>query len=172
MYPGFIFWWNQTHRRESQSCGAAQASCGGGGPSASEPQEQKEPRPSSVYQAGDGSCDYGAGLGVRRPLRFLAYKLQLSDTQVGELARIISELKTERAQAEVDERRVIASLADAVSGAGFDEAKAKEAATQRVKSAEKVQEQVVKALGRIHALLNEEQRAALGYLIRTGTLSL
>jgi Spy/CpxP family protein refolding chaperone len=168
-HPGFIFWWNQTHRRESQALGAAQASCGAGGASAP---EQQEPRPSFVYQAGDGACDYGAGLGVRRPLRFLAYKLQLSDAQVGELARIISELKTERAQSEVDDRRVIASLADSVSGASFDEAKAKEAATQRIKSAEKVQEQVVKALGRIHALLNEEQRAALGYLIRTGTLSL
>lgn len=167
-HPGFIFWWNQTHRRESQVCGAAQASPGAGGASSPE----QEPKPSSVYQAGDGSCDYGAGLGVRRPLRFLAYKLQLSDAQVGELARIISELKTERAQSEVDDRRVIASLADSVSGASFDEAKAKEAATQRIKSAEKVQEQVVKALGRIHALLNEEQRAALGYLIRTGTLSL
>lgn len=168
MYPGFIFWWNQTHRRESQACGATQAACGAGGATSAREQE----RPSSIYQAGDGSCDYGAGLGVRRPLRFLAYKLQLSDAQVGELARIISELKTERAQAEVDDRRVIASLADSVSGGSYDEAKAKEAATQRVKSAEKLQEQVVKALGRIHALLNEEQRAALGYLIRTGTLSL
>lgn len=171
MYPGFIFWWNQTHRRDSQACGAAQASCGAGG-GASAPGQEQEPKPSSVYQAGGDACDYGAGLGVRRPLRFLAYKLQLSDTQVSELARIISELKTERAQSEVDDRRVIASLADSVSGGSFDEAKAKEAATQRVKSAEKVQEQVVKALGRIHALLNEEQRAALGYLIRTGTLSL
>jgi hypothetical protein len=166
MYPGFIFWWNQTnHRRESQACGAA--AYGGGGARGKE-----EARSPSVYQAGDGSCDYGAGLGVRRPLRFLAYKLQLSDAQVGELARVISELKTERAQAEVDDRRVISALADAVSGPGFDEAKAREAADQRVKSAERVQVQVVKALARIHTLLNEEQRAALGYLIRTGTLSL
>ena len=37
--------------------------------------------------------------GVRRPLRFLAYKLQLDPRQVGELAAILNELKTERVQA-------------------------------------------------------------------------
>lgn len=183
MHPGFIFWW-RTHRRE-QACGAyphhpgmgagagpgfadpGQVSGGGGG------QPHQDPRPGPTYHAaGDGACDYGAGFGVRRPLRFLAYKLQLSDTQVGELARIISELKTERAQAEVDDRRVVAALADAISNGSFDEAKASAAAKQRVQSAERVQEAVVKSLARIHALLNEEQRAALGYLIRTGALTL
>lgn len=182
MYPGFIFWWNQTHRRESQGCGAYAGSAAGhagdgpaghGADRAAGEHRGPATGPGPFYQAaGDGACDYGAGLGVRRPLRFLAYKLQLSDAQVGELARIIGELKTERAQAEVDDRRVVAALADAVSGGGFDEAKAVAAGKQRVQSTERVQDAVVKALGRIHALLNEEQRAALGYLIRTGTLSL
>ena len=45
---------------------------------------------------------FGSGFGVRRPLRFLAHKLELDDRQIGELARILDELKTERAQAEVD----------------------------------------------------------------------
>jgi hypothetical protein len=39
-------------------------------------------------------------------VRFLAYKLELDERQVGELARILDELKTERAQAEVDRRPV------------------------------------------------------------------
>ena len=180
MHPGFIFWW-KTHRRDSQACGAhpqpgagpdpGQVSGGGGGGPAGDGRPSSRPEP--AYQAaGDSACDYGAGFGVRRPLRFLAYKLQLSDTQVGELARILGELKTERAQAEVDDRRVVAALADAVSSGSFDEAKANTAAKQRVQSTERVQEAVVKSLGRIHALLSEEQRAALGYLIRTGTLAL
>ena len=38
----------------------------------------------------------GAGFGVRRPLRFLAYKLQLNEAQVEELARVLNDLKTER----------------------------------------------------------------------------
>ena len=36
----------------------------------------------------DGDFDEGGGsFGVRRPLRFLAHKLQLDDRQIGELAR-------------------------------------------------------------------------------------
>src|SRR5215831_12730761 len=58
----------------------------------------------------------GGGFGVRRPLRFLAWRLQLSETQVTEMARILNELKTERAQAEVDERRALTAFADAVTG--------------------------------------------------------
>ena len=109
---------------------------------------------------------------MRRPLRFLAFKLQLSDSQVGEFARILNELKTERAQADVDDRRALAALADAVSGGTFEEARATQAAAQRVQSTQRLQDVVVKALGRIHALLNPEQRANLAYLIRTGTLTL
>lgn len=123
---------------------------------------------------GDACGDSGGGgsFGVRRPLRFLAYKLQLTEAQVGELARILNDLKTERAQAEVDDRRAQASFADAVSGPSFDEAVATLAAEQRRKSAERLQGQVVRALGRIHALLTPEQRSSLAYLIRTGTLTL
>ena len=65
---------------------------------------------------------------MRRPLRFLAYKLDLDEKQVGELARILDELKTERAQAEVDRRRTVSALADAVAGETFDQAKAGEGA--------------------------------------------
>jgi Spy/CpxP family protein refolding chaperone len=120
---------------------------------------------------GGGGEDSG-GFGVRRPLRFLAFKLELEEPQVTELATILSELKTERAQSAVDQRRTTSSLADAVSGDSFDEAKAKAAADERTKSNERVQVAVVKALGRIHALLKPEQRAKLAYLLRTGALSI
>ena len=82
---------------------------------------------------GDGSGEGGDGgfgsgpFGVRRPLRFLAYKLGLDQRQVSELAKILDELKTERAQAEVDRRRTTSAFADAVSGEVFDEARAAEA---------------------------------------------
>src|SRR5262249_58146174 len=59
--------------------------------------------------------DFGAGFGVRRPLRFLAHRLRLDDKQVAELARILDELKTERAQAEVDRRRTLSAFADALT---------------------------------------------------------
>ena len=85
---------------------------------------------------------------MRRPLRFLAYKLELDEKQVGELARILNELKTERAQAEVDGRRTTAAFADAVGGAAFDEAKAGEGATLRVQSAEKLKDAVQQGAAR------------------------
>ena len=120
----------------------------------------------------DAEGGFGGGaLGVRRPLRFLTYKLGLSEAQVTELARVLDELKTERAQAAVDDRRTLAALADALSGEAFDEARAVEGADLRRKGAERLSDAVVKALGRIHRLLSPEQRERLAYLIRTGTLA-
>ena len=125
------------------------------------------------HEAGHDHGDSGGGaFGVRRPLRFLAYKLELDEKQVGELAKILSDLKTERAQADVDGRRTVSGFSDAVAGATFDEAVAKSAAELRVRSAERLRDAVVKALGRIHALLDEEQRSRLSYLIRTGVISI
>jgi Spy/CpxP family protein refolding chaperone len=105
-------------------------------------------------------------------LRFLVHKLNLDEKQTTELARILNELKTERAQAEVDHRRTVAAFADALSGEIFDAAKAAEGGDLRVKSAERLRDAVLKALRQIHAVLNPEQRVRLAYLIRTGTLTL
>lgn len=166
MFPEVIFVWKNAHGESfSQKTAASEpwARCGSGFSGGW-----------GLGGGGDSCGDSGGGgsFGVRRPLRFLAYKLQLTEAQVGELARILNELKTERAQAEVDDRRAQASFADAVVGATFEEAAAKTAAEQRRKSVELLQAQVVRALGRIHALLTPEQRSSLAYLIRTGTLTL
>lgn len=160
MHPGLVFWWSPPHRQDPEARAASSCSA------------SSEGSWSSEGCGGGGGFDGGGGFGVRRPLRFLAHKLQLSDTQVGELARVLNELKTERAQAEVDDRRALAAFADAVASAGFDESRAGQAATTRVQSTQRLQDAVVKALGRIHVLLDETQRANLAYLIRTGTLAL
>lgn len=114
----------------------------------------------------------GGGFGVRRPLRFLAFKLGLNDAQVAELARILADLKTERAQADVDRRRTLTALADAVAGDAFDATKAADGGSLRVQSAERLRAAVLKALEQIHGLLDGPQRAKLAYLIRSGTLEL
>lgn len=170
MYPGLIFWWNKTHGQQGYrgQHEGAWASCG---ESAAGPAWTSQ-RPAVAAADGCGGDSLGSAFGVRRPLRFLAFKLQLNDSQVAELARILNELKTERAQADVDDRRALAGLADAVASGTFEEAQATKAAAHRVASTQRLQETVVKALGRIHALLNSEQRANLAYLIRTGTLTL
>jgi hypothetical protein len=119
------------------------------------------------YQRGEGGQ-----FGIRRPLRFLAYKLGLDDHQVSELARLLDELKTERAQAAVDDRRTLTSFADAMAGETFDQGRADEGALLRKNSSERVGAAVLAALPRIHGLLKAEQRVHFAYLIRTGTLTL
>jgi len=121
---------------------------------------------------GHGGDDDGGGFGVRRPLRFLAYKLELDEKQVGELAKILDELKTERAQIAVDDRRSLADFAESLSGEAFDSARATAAGERRVVSAQRLRDAVAKALSQIHALLNPEQRGRLAYMIRTGVLGL
>jgi Spy/CpxP family protein refolding chaperone len=117
-------------------------------------------------------AESGTAFGVRRPLRFLAWKLGLDEAQVAGLADVLSALKTERAQSEVDQRRTLGAYADAVSGDTFDSAKADEAVTERVKSGERLEREVRRAVERIHALLTADQRARLAYLIRTGAVML
>lgn len=112
----------------------------------------------------------GGGFGVRRPLRFLAYRLELDERQTAELARILDDLRTEHAQAAVDERRAIAAIADALAGDALDAAKLAEAGDARVASAQRLRGAVVTALGKLHALLDPEQRAQLAFLVRTGAV--
>lgn len=121
---------------------------------------------------GPGGDDFAGGFGVRRPLRFLAWKLELSEPQVARFAAIINELKTERAQAAVDDRRALTLLADAVQGDAFDAAKAAEAATLRAQSEERLQKKVAASLEAMYTLLDPEQRARLAYLLRTGVLAM
>jgi Spy/CpxP family protein refolding chaperone len=121
--------------------------------------------------AGPGDDD-GGSFGVRRPLRFLAYKLDLDEKQVTELAKILDQLKTERAQAAVDDRRTLADFADAIGAEGFDAAKATAGGERRVASASRLKDAVGTALSQIHAMLNPDQRGRLAYMIRTGVLGL
>jgi Spy/CpxP family protein refolding chaperone len=163
MYPGFIPHWKRSRCGEARWVGAAS------GPHVA--------RESWGYRAAeeDDAPAFSAGggnFGVRRPLRFLAYKLDLQDAQVAELARILDEIKTERAQAAVDHRRAISTFAEAIESEAFDEAKANAGAAIRVQSADRLRAAVVKALGRLHQMLDADQRARLAYLIRTGTLSI
>ena len=119
-----------------------------------------------------GDDELGMGFGVRRPLRFMAYKLGLDEAQVGQLAQLIAELKTERAQVAVDDRRTLGAFADALGGDSFDGAKAKEAAEARVRGAERLRDAVLRTLQRTHEILRPEQRARLAYLLRTGALTI
>ena len=173
MHPGVFAWWS--HAQRSRRCGVS-AGCGtsaGGGPGFHEEHHHRHDDSGFAHAGPHDDNDFGGGgFGVRRPLRFLAHKLDLDDRQVAQLAHILDNLKTERAQAAVDHRRTTSTFADAVAGDAFDPEKVNGAAAERVKSAERLRDAVVKALSEIHALLNQEQRQRLAYLLRTGGLSI
>ncbi len=162
MHPGF-FWWKYGRDHFGHGGHEHEAACGPGG--------GRGWGRGRGFEAAPDHDGHG-GFGVRRPLRFLAHKLELDEAQVGELARILGELKTERAQAEVDQRRTMSALADAIAGEKFDDAKAADGSAVRTKSAERVRDAVTTALKKIHALLRADQRERLAYLIRTGVVTL
>jgi Spy/CpxP family protein refolding chaperone len=162
MHPGMFAWWN--HVRRSGSCGG-----GGCGPAGAHGGGEEHP---SAFPDWDGGEGGGGPFGVRRPLRFLAQKLELSQKQVDDLAKVLSDLKTERAQVAVDQRRTTSAFADAIAEDTFDAAKVESVANERVKSQERLRGALVSALRRIHALLTPDQRSRLAYLLRTGALSL
>ena len=151
MHPGFFHQW-----RRARACAQHGHHVGGGA--------------GTQYEASASSS--GPMFGVRRPLRVMAHELGLNDEQVERLARIIDELKTERAQAAVDERRSLGLIADALAGADFDKAKVEEGLGLRVRSAERLRDSVLAALSDTHGMLEPEQRKKLSYLLRSGQLTI
>lgn len=172
MHPFYAAWQRATHRfgGEHAHCDPgrrwfAGGRCGPGGPGGHEHGEGG---------GGDevGGFDGGNWFGVRRPLRFLAYRLELDERQVPELAVILDTLKTERAQGEVDLRRTTAAYAELLAADAFDAAAAAKVTDERVESTRRLQTAVQSALAKIHALLTPDQRKRLTYLLRTGALRL
>ncbi len=163
MHPAMFAWFKHAQRSHRHGHGVHAGHGGGCGPSGE----------GAAWAAPHDDGDFGGGhFGVRRPLRFLAHKLDLEEKQVAALAQILDDLKTERAQAAVDHRRTTSAFADAIAAETFDATKAGAAAADRVKSAERLRDAVAAALGKIHALLNQDQRQKLAYLLRTGALSI
>ena len=168
---GFPYWWRRHQHCQSSAYahpGDVQGSPGG------DPREGyfAHSRHRGPPEGWGGDDTEGMSFGVRRPLRFMAHKLELDDEQVEKLAVILNDLKTERAQAAVDYRRTVSSFADALASPTFDESKAQAAGDERVKSAEHVRRAVQEALRRVHAILDGDQRERLAYLMRTGALTI
>ena len=159
MHQGMLGFWS---RRRGAHRGAVCHAGGGCGPAAGGPGFYASP------QDGGG----GGPFGVRRPLRYLSYKLELDEKQAAKLAKILDELKTERAQAAVDDRRKTSALADAVEQDAFNEERANQAVQAQLESSRKLHDALLKALREIHAMLDGDQREALAYLIRSGTLQI
>jgi hypothetical protein len=170
MHPGFMGWWKHRH---AYACGEHGAShhgqCGTHGfGRAGFGHEGHAGWHASSFDPGDP----GGGFGVRRPLRFLAHKLELNESQLETFARALDTLKTERAQAAVDQRRRVSMLAEALESAAVDDDKLREAGEHQEKSGAQVRAAVERALREMHAVLDGEQRKRLAYLLRAGVLTI
>ncbi len=110
--------------------------------------------------------------GARRPLRLLIERLQLDDTQAAELARILSDLRLEREQAELDRKRARGGIADQLEADTLDLDELRKAAEVRVHAAGRERDAAVTAIERLHAFLSPEQRTKLAMIVRTGPLAL
>lgn len=159
MRPSFYYWWKCAQaraEREGESVPAAPHFGGG---------ERRRPKEHQWHAS-------GRDFGVRRPLRFMAHRLDLDDEQVQELARILNTLKTERAQREVDNQRALSDIADVLGDATFNADKAEQAIKSRIAATERLERAVLAAIRDTHALLDEEQRGRLAYMLRSGQLSI
>jgi Spy/CpxP family protein refolding chaperone len=161
MHPGFIHHWRR--RQRAAEFGAPVYGCYGSG-------GQRW-----MWEASRrfGESAFGSeGFGARRPVRFLAMRLDLDEAQVAKLAKIVERLRVEREQAAVDSRRAAGALADALESAALETSRVDEATRLRVDAARRVQESVARALGELHELLDAEQREELASLIRSGAVHL
>lgn len=129
---------------------------------------RKRRREAVAEKTGMYSWNSGPMFGIRRPLRHLAWKLDLDESQVRELADILARLKTARSQARVDREASTTDVAQAFGTEGFDEERAGEALERRKASASAQEDSVLEALRRVHEILDEDQRAEFAYLLRSG----
>lgn len=103
---------------------------------------------------------------MRRPLRFLAHKLELEPSQTAVLAEILADLRTERAALDVELQRAQKLYADALKGDTFDAEGAKRANAQVLAAHTQRQTAVSDALSRLHGLLDADQRTHLSAIVR------
>ncbi len=114
----------------------------------------------------------GGNFGVRRPLRYLRYHLDLDDSQSRRIAAVLNRIKLEREQAEIDEKRTLQALAGLLSADEMNSAEVKAALSPRVKSAERMQNEIAQAVQEICAALDPDQRAQFADLVASGVISL
>lgn len=113
----------------------------------------------------------GSNFGVRRPLRYLTHRLDLDDSQTRRMASVLNQLKTEREQAELDEKRTVAAMANLLAEGTPTLDEVRQALSGRVKSAEQLKEETAKAVVTICDFLDDDQRNEFVNLLLTGVVS-
>jgi hypothetical protein len=114
----------------------------------------------------------GPTFGVRRPLRHLAWKLNLNETQIRDVVDVLDRLKTAYNQARLDQDRSTSEIAGVFTAAEFNGDRVSAALAMRTQASEVLNLELLAAVRRIFDLLNEEQRHEFAYLLRSGAFVL
>lgn len=132
---------------------------------------QPHVRPSGYHSRSHGSGG-SANFGVRRPLRYLRYHLDLDDGQTRRMASTLNRLKLEREQSRVDAKRANHAVADLLTEDKVTLEQAKAALHARVASAERLQTELARTISEVSEMLDDDQREQFAELVRSGVISL
>lgn len=130
-------------------------------------QERHRDRHHSMY-----TWSSGPTFGVRRPLRHLAWKLNLNETQLRDIVDVLDRLKTAYNQARLDQDRSTSEIAAVFSAQEFNGDRVGSALAMRTRASEVLNQELLAAVRRIFELLNEDQRHEFAYLLRSGAFML
>ena len=112
------------------------------------------------------------GFGVRRPLRYLSYHLDLDESQQRAIAASFERLKLEREQAKLDRKKSDAALADAFEHKDASVDDLRQVLAPRAQIDTNMQAVIAKELFEISAVLEDAQREEFAHLLRTGVIKL
>ena len=114
----------------------------------------------------------GGGFGVRRPIRYLSYHLDLDESQQRTIAACFERLKLEREQAKLDRKKSDSALADAFEQSGVSVDDLRQVLSPRAQIDANMQTTIAKELYEISAVLEDAQREEFAHLLRTGVIKL
>lgn len=112
------------------------------------------------------------GFGVRRPLRYLSYHLDLDDVQRRKVAASFETIKLAREQARIDRKKADVKLADELERVDVSVSDIASVLATRSQASADGQAALAKALHEIVAALDDEQREEFAHLLRSGVIRL
>lgn len=112
------------------------------------------------------------GFGVRRPLRYLSYHLDLDEQQRRKVAACFERIKLEREQANLDRKKADGVLADGFLREDVSVDALRQALAPRTQVESNMQIVLAKELVEIASVLDPDQREEFAHLLRTGVLKL
>ncbi len=113
----------------------------------------------------------GAHFGVRRPLRYLSYQLDLSENQMRRMSSVLNSIKNEREQSTLDEKRTVTAIADLMADGTPTLEEFSQALQPRTRNAEQLQAEIARGLVQISDILDEDQREQFIGLLLSGAIS-